>query len=138
MGMSLCVFIYTQDFVKDVDPVKLAHAKLQPDAGNAALKLMNCVFTTEELVNGNPSGITKSKDPTRQRTIRPLDGAKMKYINGMRIFSATILVWILSFSSAILQEKWGVTTADKGIRKRMTQKCTDYFSDSRYKHLRCT
>ena len=63
-------------------------------------------------MNGNPSEITKSKDPARQRT---LYGAKMKYIDGMWIFS---VVWILSFSSAILQEKWGVTTADTGIRKQ--------------------
>lgn len=44
-----------QNFVRDVDPVKLANAKLQADGGNAALKLMDCIFTTE--------GIIKSKTP---------------------------------------------------------------------------
>ena len=72
-----------QSFLKGVNPVRLANAKLQADANSAALKLMDCVFSTAELVNANPSGVTRSKDKTRQRTIRPLDGAKMRYINGM-------------------------------------------------------
>lgn len=63
--------------------MKLANAKLQSEPGTAALKLMDCVFTTEEMVNSNPSGITKSKDPARQKTIRALDPIKMKYIDGM-------------------------------------------------------
>ena len=68
--------------MKTVDAVKLANAKLQSEPGTCALKLMDCVFTTEELVNGNPSGVTKSKDQARQKTIRPLDANKMKYIDG--------------------------------------------------------
>lgn len=71
------------DFLKGIDNVKLANAKLQSDPGTAALKLMDCVFTTSEMVNSNPSGVTKSKDPTRQRTIKPLNPRKMKYIDGM-------------------------------------------------------
>ena len=65
-----------------MDPVKLANAKLQTDAGCAALKLMDCVFTTSEMVNGNPSGITRSRDAVRQKTIKALDPLKMKYIDG--------------------------------------------------------
>ena len=72
-----------QSFLKGVDPVRLANAKLQSDANSAALQLVDCVFSTEELVNANPSGVTRSKDETRQRTIRPLDGAKMRYIHSM-------------------------------------------------------
>ena len=60
-----------------MDSIKLAHARLQSDPGSAALKLMDCLFTTAEMVNGNLSGMNKSKDPLRQRTIRPLDSAKM-------------------------------------------------------------
>ena len=52
----------------------------KPDA--AALKLMECVFSTEELVNSNPSGVTKSRDPMRQQTIKMLEPRKMKFING--------------------------------------------------------
>lgn len=74
--------MHIQSFVKGVDPVKLANAKLQSDPGTSALKLMDCVFTTEEMVNSNPSGVTKSKDPTRQKTIKRLDPTKMKYIDG--------------------------------------------------------
>lgn len=45
-----------------------------------ALKLMGCIFTSKELVNGNLSDHTKSKDVARQKTIKPLDKEKMKYI----------------------------------------------------------
>ena len=69
--------------MRGVDPVRLANAKLQPDASSTALKLMDSVLSTEEMVNSNPSGVTRSKDETRQRTIRPLDGANMRYIDGM-------------------------------------------------------
>ena len=56
---------------------------MQSDPGNAALKLMDCVFSAEEMVNGNPSGVTKLKDTNRKETIKPLDAEKMKFINGM-------------------------------------------------------
>ena len=98
------------------------------------------------MVNCNPSGITKSKDPARQKTIRPLPLEKMKYIDGVLqlhmshvhiyinmfrwVKQAICLFTIHVFSSDILQEKWKVTTADKTIRKKLTQKCTDYFSDT--------
>ena len=84
-----------QNFLKGVDPVKLANAKLQSDPGTAALKLMDCVFTTEEMVNSNPSGVTKSKDPTRQKTIKRLDPTKMQYIDGKCIIFTTCIRIIL-------------------------------------------
>ena len=66
-----------------VNPLKLANAKLQSDPGSAALKMMDCLFSTEELVNGNPSGITKSKDSNRRATVQVLDPERMKRIFGM-------------------------------------------------------
>ena len=70
-----------QQFLKGVDQVRLQNAKLQSDAGSASLKLMDCLFSTEEMVNGNPSGVTRSKDTARQRTIKQLDPEKMRYID---------------------------------------------------------
>lgn len=115
---------------------KLANAKLQSDPGTAALKLMDCVFTTEEMVNSNPSGITKSKDSTRKKTIKRLDPTKMQYIDGNVLFYHLHENVILFSITDFLQDKFGVNTTDKNIRKCMTQKCTDYFTDSRYTHLR--
>lgn len=43
---------------------------------------MSCVFTAEELVNGNPSGHTNSKDESRIKTIQKLDPERIKFING--------------------------------------------------------
>ena len=86
LTMLFIVHVLSQEFLKRVDLVKLANAKLQSDPGTAALKLMDCVFTTAELVNSNPSGVTKSKDPARQKTIKPLDPRKMKYIDGMHLY----------------------------------------------------
>ena len=60
--------------------MRLANAKLQPEPGSTALKLLDCLFTVQELVNGNPSGHTKSKEPNRIATIKILDPARMKYI----------------------------------------------------------
>ena len=53
-----------------VPPLKLAQAKLVNDLSRAALKLLACLFSAEELVNGNPTGLTNSKDPHRQETIK--------------------------------------------------------------------
>ena len=50
-----------------VDSLKLATAKLQPDAASAALRLMDC-FSPEEMMNSNPSGVSKRKDATRIAT----------------------------------------------------------------------
>ena len=81
------------------DPIRLAHAKLQEDAKSCALKLMTCLFTTSELVNGNPSGNTNSKDESRKDTIVALNPAKLKYIYGMWI---SLLYHILSCKFDIL------------------------------------
>ena len=72
---------------KEVDPLRLAAAKLQPDAASCALRLLDCLFHAEELVNGNPSGFTNSKDPDRLTTIQKLDQVRMKYIYGESHFS---------------------------------------------------
>ena len=128
-----------QQFLKGVDQVRLQNAKLQSDASSAALKLMDCLFSTEEMVNSNPSGVTRSKDPARQRSIKQLAPEKMRYIDckskGILEYN---VIHLCASCSGILQEKWGVTTMNKEIRRKMTQKCTDYFSDHRYKHLHNT
>ena len=69
-----------------IDMMKLRHAKLQPDYAKCALQLMSALFTPEEMVNGNPSGITKSKDEARQRTIKQLDASRIQYIKGNFLF----------------------------------------------------
>ena len=46
-----------------VNKLKLANTLIQKDAGSMGLKLLACLFMEKELVNGNLSGITKSKDP---------------------------------------------------------------------------
>ena len=38
-----------------------------------ALKLLQCLFSFEELAHGNPSGITTAKDDARKNTISKLD-----------------------------------------------------------------
>ena len=48
-----------------------------------------------------------------------------------------ILHGYLIFSRCFAR-KWGVTTSDKTMRRKMAQKCTDYFSDPRFKHLQLT
>ena len=47
---------------KKVDQLKLQQAKFNPDEAKCALQLMSILFDPEELVNGNPSGFTNSKD----------------------------------------------------------------------------
>ena len=68
-----------------VDRLKLQSAKLQGDPSKCALQLMSCLFSVEELVNGNPSGHTNSKDDIRKKTIKKLDPERIKYISGMYI-----------------------------------------------------
>lgn len=81
-----------------VDRLRLANAKLQPDPGSAALKLMDCLFATEEMVNGNPSGNTKSNDPIRKATIVPLDPRRMQYIYGKMCIYCCCTVYICLYS----------------------------------------
>lgn len=127
-------------YLQDLDPLRLAKAKLCASAEAAALKLMDCVFSTEELVNGNPSGKTKSHDSSRQQTIRMLDPAKMRYIDGTYsvLWSVPIII-ACTLSSDTLSKLWpGKTTADPVIRRKMTQKCTDAYNDRRNVHLRAS
>lgn len=75
--------------VRKVDKLRLTNAKLLPDFGSAALKLIDCLFTEEEMVNGNPSGNTKSSDPIRKASIFPLDSHRMQYIYGKIFISCS-------------------------------------------------
>ena len=68
-----------------VPRLKLAQAKLVNDPPRAALKLLACLFSAEELVNGNPTGLTNSKDPHRQETIKKLGPQRMSSIHGTYI-----------------------------------------------------
>ena len=70
---------------KKVDELKLQQAKIHPDAAKCALQLMSVLFDIKELVNGNPSGITNSKDEARLRTIKRLDPKRMLYIKGIHV-----------------------------------------------------
>ena len=97
-----------QDFLKCVEPVELANAKLQSDAGTAALKLMDSVFTTEAMVNGNPSGVTKSKE----QTIRPLSIRRIVMVSIQSTYSIFVIYMMCYTLLDFLREKWGVTTAD--------------------------
>ena len=80
---------------RQVSKLKLANALVQPNPRAMALKLMACLFTKEELVNGNPSGETSSKSEQRKRTIQKLDTSIMGYIEGKcagTIYTCTLLV----------------------------------------------
>ena len=47
-----------------------------------ALKLLECLYSFEDLAHGNPSGITTAKNDARKNTIEKLDPVRMKYIQG--------------------------------------------------------
>ena len=51
---------------KKVDELKLQQAKLNLDETKCALQMMSALFSPEELVNGNPSGISNSKDEAEE------------------------------------------------------------------------
>ena len=70
-------------FGHKTDKIKLQAAKLHNDSSKCALQLLSCMFSDEELVNGNPSGMTNSKDEGRKSTITKLDPRRMQYIQGM-------------------------------------------------------
>lgn len=106
-----------------VDRLKLQSAKLQAEPSKCALQLMGCLFTAEELVNGNPSGNTNSKDELRKRTIKKLDPSRIKYIHGELCVMVTS---DFQTSSDYLEEKW--PNSFVSVLKKMTQKCTDYYS----------
>ena len=64
--------------------------------GKCALQLLDCLFDTTELVNGNPSGQTNSKDPTRQKTIKRLDPERINYICGKYVATVAKLYEVSS------------------------------------------
>ena len=84
---------------RKVNRLKLANALVQPTPSAMALKLMACLFTKEELVNGNPSGESKSKDERRQRTINELESTVLRYIEGEQ----AIIVFIV-FPENLVQQ----------------------------------
>ena len=66
--------------------LQLESAKLHSNEGKAALQLLGILFTDEELVNGNPRGVTNSNDEARKKNIRQLDPRRMNYIKGTSHF----------------------------------------------------
>ena len=66
--------------------LRFAQAKMQGDPAKVALKFLACLFTPEELVNGNPTGTTNSKDLRHQQTINKLDLGHLNYIQGTLYF----------------------------------------------------
>ena len=67
---------------RSVNKLKLATALIQSMPQQMALKLMNALFTKEELLNGTPTGSTMSKEARRIETVKKLDPAIMQYIEG--------------------------------------------------------
>lgn len=65
-----------------IERMKLQLAKLKDSPCKCALQMMSVLYTVEEMVNGNPSGITNSKDEKRQSSIQKLDRDIIKYIQG--------------------------------------------------------
>lgn len=92
-----------------VDRLKLQSAKLQCDPSKCGLQLLGCLFSPEELVNGNPSGITNSKDEMRQKSIKKLDPLRITYIHDY------------------IEEKW--PNSFPPLLKKFTQKCTDMYNN---------
>ena len=70
-------------FGKKVDELKIQQAKLNPDPSKCVLQMIAALFTPVELVNGNASGFTNSKDELRRKTIKKLDPGRMQYIKGI-------------------------------------------------------
>lgn len=73
MGYSHCIQGNVRIHGWLVDRLKLQSAKLHSDPSRCALQLMGCRFSIDEMVNGNPSGVTKSKDECRKKTIKRLE-----------------------------------------------------------------
>jgi len=67
---------------RSVDALKYQSALLHNDEGKCAQKLLDLLFDTAELVNGNPSGHTNSTDPARQKGIKRLCESPISYICG--------------------------------------------------------
>ena len=69
---------------------------MEKEPCKAALKLLSCLFTPEELVNGNLSGVTNSKESQHQSTITKLDPARIKYIEGNSCLNMCIALYTIT------------------------------------------
>ena len=83
MNVNLFEQEHVMVYGRMVDRLRLQNAELQSDPCNCALKLLGCLFSPEELVNGNPSGITNSSKEAWKKSIQKPDPARMKYLRGM-------------------------------------------------------
>ena len=95
-----------------------------------ALKLMACLFTKDELVNGNPSGESKSKDERRQKTIKKLDSTVLRYIEGKEATVYVTFVYIHQFCYICtdkVESKW--PGSYRKCLRQMTQKCIDAYTN---------
>ena len=70
-----------------VNKLKLQAAKLHSDAGKCGLAMMSCIFTPDELVNGNLAGVSNSKEEARKKGIKQLDPNRMKFIQSKTVYS---------------------------------------------------
>jgi hypothetical protein len=113
-----------------VDIIKLQAAKLNTDPFKCALNLLSTLFTSRELVNGNPNGVTNSKDPVRQRTIKKLDPNRMKYICGMFLLYDPALSYFSGYALfRHVQGKWPEKFSL--VHRKLTQKCTDLYNSKK-------
>lgn len=89
---------------------------------------MGCMYSVDEMVNGNPSGCTNSKD---EKNIKKLDPNRMKYINGKQMHTVSINTTVnacVSYSSCMLTRlRWRKMAQD--ISYSVTQKCTDLYNN---------
>ena len=96
---------------------------------------MACLFTKEELVNGNPSGETSSKSEQRKMTIQKLDTSIMRYIEGKcasTIYTCILLVthddmYYPFIHPDKVETKWAGSF--RQVLRQMTQKCTDAYNN---------
>ena len=72
---------------RDVENLKYQSAILHKSPGKCALQLLDCLFSTKELVNGNPNGQTRSKEEGRKNNITQLDPIRIQYICGEHCYS---------------------------------------------------
>ena len=59
------------------------------------LKLLAALFSEKELVNGNPSGVSKSKDTLRHKIIKRLDVDRMKTLKVSHIISMNQKLYLI-------------------------------------------
>ncbi|XP_065892056.1 uncharacterized protein [Dysidea avara] len=106
---------HIQIFGKKVNRLQPESAKLNSNKGNAALQLLGMLFSDEELVNGNPRGVTNSSDKARKKNICQLDPRRINYIKDH------------------IEHKFGKRHFGP-LMKSLIQKCTDMYKN--HKELR--